>query len=438
MSPLVHYRVSHLVLPVIVLATVAATLAGCGSREASEPTSEQLGGDVSTVAPEAFEAASVSASGSILVHVPCGMIIPVKKAITTFKEANPDAVIEEEYDNASVLVAKILERGVRPDVFVSPGISEIGRLEQEGLVDPDSKRAVGSFRLVAIVQRDSELTIESPEDLLECETVAIAEPEVNSVGTCAKEALMNLGLWEQIEPKTVQTSEAIKAYQYVMDGKADVGISYRSCPLETNPEKMSESEVRIAYEFEPEAYEKQKIWVAPLNTSENPETAAALVAFLTTPQGLTILADNGMPGTAELQPQDVASDASDGEVGGNGIRSVGPEDAPVQITAYFPDNETHVGTWQFLKGLQSEYGDSVKLEMVDFGSDAGFDRWRADGLDCGAVSVNGKTHWEFEADGEEKTATFRRKMGQDWFDEDLEALVADLVSKAESGEESAA
>ncbi len=285
------------------LALLVGGLAGCRSAsQPSAPTSEELGGQVEDVAQPAFDAARVGATGKLTVFVPCGMIIPVKKAVTVFRESNPGLEVTEDYDNASVLVAKILERGAKTDVFVSPGVSEIEALEEAGLIDPESKRCLGSFELVVITRRDGGTDIARPEDLLECETIAIPEPGVNSVGTSGREALTNLGLWEQLEPRLLRTDQAIKSHNYVKEGKADVGISYKACPLETNPEKMNADEVRIACEFPADCYERQRIWVAPLTDSANPGAAKALVEFLVSEAGLTVLNDgeHPLPGAAEL------------------------------------------------------------------------------------------------------------------------------------------
>jgi molybdate transport system substrate-binding protein len=429
-----HSRLARFGLVCVAAVLAAALAAGCGSKAPDRPSAEVLGGQVDDVASSAFEAAASGLTGDLLIHVPCGMIIPVKKAITVFRQSNPDLAVEEDYDNAAVLVTKIIDQGVKPDVFMSPGISEIARLEEKGLIDPDSKVALGSFELVIITNRDSGVEINSPEDLLKCDTISIPEPGVNSVGTSGREALENLGLWDDLEPKLLTTDQAIKSHNYVVEGKVDAGISYRACPLETNPDKMDESRVRIACPFPEVSYEKQKIWVAPLKDSANPEAARALIEFLGSPEGLTVLAENDLPGAKDLidgagASQEVAASSASAIMGETGIGSIGPEDAPVQVVAYFPDNDTHVGTWEFIHGLSERYGDKIHLEMVDFESDAGFDRWLEDGFTCGAITVNGKTHWVFEKDGEPAEAVFRQKMGQDWFQEDLIAVLDMLTSE---------
>lgn len=424
------------------LALAAALAIGCGPKAPVGPSAEELGGQVDDVAASAFEAAASGLTGDLHVQVPCGMIIPVKKAITVFKQSNPELNVIEDYDNAPVLISKTLELGANPDVFVSPGDSEIGRLEDEGLVNPDSKVSLGSFELVIVTNRDSTIEINTPEDLLKCRSISIPEPVVNSVGTSGREALENLGLWEQLEPKMVKTDHPITSHTYVIDGKVDAGIAYRACPLETNPDKMNESQVRVACPFPPTSYERQKVWIAPLTTAPNPEAAQALIDFMASPEGLTILADNDMSGTRELlggEAVTVSADATalSAVVGETGIGSIGPEDAPVQIVAYFPDNDSHAETWAFICGLPDRYGNKVRVEMVDFESDAGFDRWLADGFNCGAVAIDGKTRWTFEKNGEPTEAVFRQKMGRDWFEEDLLAVL-DMLTSDTPGVEGAA
>lgn len=138
-----------------------------------------------------------------------------------------------------------------------------------------------------------------------------------------------------------------------------------------------------------------------------------------------------------------APSARTAEAPKSGIRLLGSPEAPVKVVAYFPDNDTHVETIAFFESLPERFGEAVSVEMVDFESDDGFDRWLADGFTCGAAAINGRTHWTFTRDGKPAEATFRQKMGVDWFQEDLIAVLEMLVedtgaarTSPESGAES--
>jgi molybdate transport system substrate-binding protein len=419
---------------------LAAT--GCGSRTAKAPSAEERAGQTTGVSQRIFDAAKKGVSGELKVAIPCGMIIPLKKAITVFRQSNPDLKVVEDYDNAGVLVTKILERGDRPDFFVSPGITEIKRLEDAGLVDPDSKVQLGSFELCAIVRRGSGVKVEKPEDLVNCKTVALPDPKLNSVGTCGQEALEKLGLWDKIEPKTVQTDQAIKAHNLVIQGKADAGISYRACPLETNPDKMNDSQVQIVFDFPRDSYEPQKIWIAPLKTAANREAADAVIDFLRSRQGLQLLIENDLPGAAALLAQappaapgstGVADTESGEPAGESGIRVLGPETAPLHITAYYPANETHQATYKVVEGLVDRYPGQVRLETVDFESDDGFDRWIGDGYTCGALVINGKSSFTIRRDGKPVEISLKKKLDQDWSEKDLYDVLDMLLAEKPDG-----
>jgi molybdate transport system substrate-binding protein len=411
--------------------------AGCGGRAPKGPSAEERAGQTEGVSRRIFDAAKKGVSGELRVAIPCGMIIPLKKAITVFRQSNPDLKVVEDYDNAGVLVTKILERGDRPDFFVSPGITEIRRLEEAGLVDPDSKVELGSFELCAIVRRGSGVKVEKPEDLAKCRTVALPDPKLNSVGTCGQEALEKLGLWSQVEPRTVQTDQAIKAHNLVIQGKADAGISYRACPLETNPDKMNDSQVQIVFDFPRDSYEPQKIWIAPLKTAANREAADAVIAFLRSRQGLQLLVENDLPGAAALiahAPSEASGETVPTErpVGESGIRVLGPESAPLRITAYYPANETHEPTYKVVEGLVDRYPGQVRLEIVDFESDDGFDRWIGDGYTCGAIVINGRSSFTVRRDGRPVEISLKKKLDQDWSEKDLYDVL-DMLLAEQSG-----
>ncbi|MEI6500059.1 MAG: substrate-binding domain-containing protein, partial [Armatimonadota bacterium] len=213
-----------------------------------------------TVAPPASPVpptAQANAGAELKVFVPCGMIVPMRAIGDAFMKKNPGLKVVGIYDNAGVIVKRISQKGEKGDLMVSPGFTEIGQLEKAGFVKDGSKKAIGDFELVCIVPATSTLGISKPEDLKKAKTMGAPNPDINSVDTSGKEALTKLGLWDALKPKMVFTDHAIEAYTLVAGGKADAALCYRNCPLETNPEKLAKSKVRIAFAFPKDSYTKQ-------------------------------------------------------------------------------------------------------------------------------------------------------------------------------------
>jgi molybdate transport system substrate-binding protein len=239
-------------------------------------------------------------SGELKGLIPCGMIIPLKAAFNAYEDANPGVQIIGVFDNAGVLVDKLRDGMTSGDFIVTPGSTEMNRVAEKGLIDEATRRAVGTFELVVVVPKDSVLTINSPADLRQCETITMPEPSLNSVGTSGKEALQNLGLWDELKPKLVLTKHAIQSFTMVAAGKADAALVYRNCPLETNPEKLSKSKVQVACEFPADSYTPQECLLAVLKDTPNRETALHFVEYLSSAEGLKVLSENGMTGCLDL------------------------------------------------------------------------------------------------------------------------------------------
>lgn len=401
------------VYPVVAVAALTVALCGCGKPSA--PPEQTRGPDGQLL--EAVGATGGGIAGTLKLYVPCGMIIPIRAVMDEFEKAHSGVTIEASFDNAVVLADNITKKGKKADVFLSPGSAEVGRLKEAGLVDDDAVVAVGTFELVAITQRDSALQLDEPGDLLQCDTLSMPDPDINSVGASGKEALVNLGLWEQLEPKAVKTKHAIQSHTMVAGGKSQAGIAYRNCPLETSPDKLSTSKVRIAFSFPADSYERQQCLVATLEDAENAPAAKAFVDFISSAEGLQILADNGMTGCLDMAP---SAQAPSG-------------DAVVDVVAYYPGNEAHESIREMIQQLAGKYEGKVHGEFVAFTDKEGFDRWRAAGLSCGAILINDEQTWSIEKDGKPVEVTFKMAEGGEWETDDLYAVVEKLLRESDAG-----
>lgn len=365
-------------------------------------------------------AAAPPVANQVRVFIPCGMIVPMRAVGDAFMKKNPDIKIVGIYDNAGVIVKRISQKGEKGDLMVSPGSTEIGKLQATGLIKPDTTRAIGDFELVCLVPANSTLDIKKPEDLKKTKTMGAPDPDINSVGTSGKEALTKLGLWDALKPKMVFTAHAVEAYTLVAGGKADAAICYRNCPLETNPEKLSKSKVRIAFSFPKDSYTKQQCLIGELKDSNNP-AALKYMEYITSQEGLKILADNGMTGCLDLAQCPIPT-----------AKPADTSKAVVKVVAYYPGNEDHVKIRKMIEGLPTKYGAGVSGEFVDFTSDEGFKRWQADGLSCGGILINGEQSFTYDKSGKPYEVTFKQQEGGEWTNADLDAIIKKVLKDKQS------
>lgn len=116
---------------------------------------------------------------------------------------------------------------------------------------------------------------------------------------------------------------------------------------------------------------------------------------------------------------------------------MGPEDAVVELVAFYPEDEGHKFIVDYLKEFAEAHPDSVSLAAVDFRTPAGFEVWQPTGLGCAGVLVNGKTEWEIGTDGKTEKVSFTKRMGVLWTEEDFEQVANKLLREAGAAEPAA-
>jgi len=81
----------------------------------------------------------------------------------------------------------------------------------------------------------------------------------------------------------------------------------------------------------------------------------------------------------------------------------------------------------FLRQLAKKYGPRMTLEIVDFGTEEGFRRWRQDGQHCLTILVDGKPYVDLEEKGKKERVFFYGPPGSTWHHSYVEWAVAKLL-----------
>lgn len=179
----------------------------------------------------------------LLVVSSCGS--DEREEILVFAAASLTDVLEElgrEFtDNEGIKVslnfggstelAQQIVRGAPADAFIAAGLRPMEMLEERGLLEADTRVDLLTNELVVVGRPDAahDKGIDAVDDLPGADArVAIAVPELAPAGWYAREALQNLGLWRQLEPRLVFALNVRFALGYVESGNADAGIVYRT------------------------------------------------------------------------------------------------------------------------------------------------------------------------------------------------------------------
>ena len=124
-------------------------------------------------------------------------------------------------------ISQQIAHGAPIDMFASANKHIVEELIAEGHLIEDTKAIYGSGRIVLAVNKESSIEIENDnitDILIKTEKLAIANPNHAPYGLAAKEALENLGLWNQLEGKLVYGENVSQTMQFVQSGNVPVGI----------------------------------------------------------------------------------------------------------------------------------------------------------------------------------------------------------------------
>ena len=199
--------------------------------------------------------------------------------------ARSGQAVEFSFGSSGNLASQI-ENGAPFDLFVAANVAFVDRLNEQGLIFPETQQLYAQGRIVLAVNRESGLQVTNLEDLLDpaIRWVAIANPELAPYGQAAKEALQSAGIWDELQPKLVLAENIGQTLQYVQTGDAAVGIT--ALALADVPE--------VSYTLLPvELHQPLNQAMAVIRTSKNEAAARAFLEFVTGPEGQAILEKYG-------------------------------------------------------------------------------------------------------------------------------------------------
>ena len=127
----------------------------------------------------------------------------------------------------SQMLAQQISSGAPADIFISAGKSPMSFLANKDLIETPSIDIL-SNQLVLATKKSNNIQIKSLEDLNApvIKNIGIADPDLAPAGAYAKEALNNVGIWNDIQPKLVFGSDARSVLAYLESGNVDAALVY--------------------------------------------------------------------------------------------------------------------------------------------------------------------------------------------------------------------
>lgn len=273
------------IISLILVLFVVFSLSGCSSNEPAPeaPKAETPAGEIEEPA-EPIELSEPETT--ILVAAAASLKNAMEKElIPMFTDKHPNIMVNATYDSSGKLQAQI-EEGADVDVFFSAAMKQMNALNDKGMIVENSIVQLLENKIVLIVPKGSQVPMDKFEDIVNAETIAIGDPESVPAGQYAKEALENLGLWDQVSALSSFGTNVTEVLNWVAEGSADAGIVYA-----TDAASNENTEVKAQA---PEGSVSKVIYpVGIVKASEKQDAAKAFTDFLQSEEALEVFKSYG-------------------------------------------------------------------------------------------------------------------------------------------------
>lgn len=264
----------------ILLVLLSVFLAiGCASNKGTTPNA--------TVTPNAAVTSTTTVPEAITVSAAASLTEAFTNISAQFENENPGTNVSLNFGGSGNLRMQI-EGGAPVDVFASADEGQMNILSNESLIANSSRKDFVHNSLVLIVPESSTLNITSIEDLTNHKVgkISMCSPDTAPAGKYARSALTEVGLWTQLENKTVLADDVKQVLTYVERGEVDAGFVYISDVKTAQP-----GTVKIILSIPvstPITYP-----IAVVSSSMHKEKAQKFLDFVTGTKGQEILKEDG-------------------------------------------------------------------------------------------------------------------------------------------------
>ena len=222
------------ILSLLMVLVLSFSMIACGADNEDPDTNtpvEDKDADVDVDTDEDSEEASDSEDKEeveIVVSAAASLTDAMGEIAELIKEEE-NIVLTSTFDSSGTL-QKQIEEGAQSDVFISAGQKQMDALEEQDLIDADSRIDLLRNKLVLLVPEGNEDGIENIQDVVDKKVqIAIAETETVPVGQYSKKALEDLDLWDKLETDNVVNSKNVsEVLKHVEDGNVSAGLVYTS------------------------------------------------------------------------------------------------------------------------------------------------------------------------------------------------------------------
>ncbi len=229
----------------------------------------------------------ISWSDTVLVAVAANFTKPMTEISAKFEKKTGHKV-ELSFGSSGKFVSQI-ENGGPYEIFLSADEKGPKKLEQDGLVESDS-RFIYAYGKLALWSAKSNYVDDQGKILAtgNFKHLAIADPKLAPYGLAALEVLKNLKLLEKLQPLLVQGENISQAYQFVSTSNAELGFVALSQIIENGHIVTGSGWVIPDNYYQPIS----QAAVLMKKSNKNP-VALALLNYLKSPDALEVIQKYG-------------------------------------------------------------------------------------------------------------------------------------------------
>ena len=204
-----------------------------------------------------------------------------------YEKEHPEVKLMYNFGSSGALQTQI-EQGAPADVFISAAQKQMNVLSEKNLIDKSTRKDLLENKVVLIVPKESNLSLDNFSDVGtdKINKIALGEPKAVPVGQYSEEIFKNLNILENVIPKAVYASDVRQVLSWVELGEVDCGIVYAT-------DAAISDKVKILMEAPADTHKPVIYPIAMVNSSKNPDIAKDFINYLSQDSQKAILAKYG-------------------------------------------------------------------------------------------------------------------------------------------------
>lgn len=204
---------------------------------------------------------------------------------TAYKQGHAEIAFANNFGSSGTLAVQI-DQGAPVDVFISAAAKPMDELAVKGLIVAGTRRNLLRNTLVLIAPLDSKLHDFQGLTDKSIRVIALGDPASVPAGQYAKQTLLSLHLWDQLNAKLVLGKDVRQVLTYVETGNADAGLVYAT-------DAMATSKVRVIASVPESTHEPIVYPAAAVKGSHNDAAARMFIHYLASPAVRAIFQKHG-------------------------------------------------------------------------------------------------------------------------------------------------